>query len=311
VTGSGSTHQAPAAHPAPHPAAHPAVAADTAPGQHAPLLSVVIPAHNEARVLGRLLARLAPLAADGRAQVVVVANGCTDDTAAVARTRPGVLVLELPAAGKAGALNAGDQVATAFPRVYLDADVELDPAALLALAGALPDDQALVGAPTIRFELAGRPWPVRAYYRVFTQLPYAREGLVGLGVYAVSRSGRARFAQFPALTADDLFVQRHFGPDERRVLPDVTFTVHPPRSTASLVRVRTRAAQGAAELAAARAGDAAFASSAGDSVGALSRLVRQQPSLAPAAGAYIGITLLARARARTSGGRWERDDTTR
>ena len=41
---------------------------------------------------------------------------------------------------------------------------------------------------------------VRAFYRVFKELPYVRDGLIGLGVYGISEMGRARFDQFPELT---------------------------------------------------------------------------------------------------------------
>lgn len=277
----------------------------------AQLLSVVIPAHDEARVVGRCLTQLRPLIEGGEAEVVLVANGCEDDTAAVARATPGVTVLELPAASKPAALNAGDSAATGFPRVYLDADVEISADALRALGAALDGDAALVGAPRVRFELDGRPWLVRAYFEIFARLPYVGSGLVGLGVYGLSRSGRDRFAQFPALTADDLFVQRHFAPGERRVLPDHTFAVQVPHSLTGLLAVRTRAARGAAELASV----SQTGTTATSSARALAGLVRSEPRLLPAAGVYLTVTITAKIRARRRRRRghtdWERDDTTR
>jgi glycosyltransferase involved in cell wall biosynthesis len=279
----------------------------------APVLSVVVPAHDEGRVVGRCLDRLAPLIDDGRAEVVVVANGCSDDTADAAR-RAGVRVIELPEASKAAALNAGDAAVSAFPRVYLDADIEVGPEALLALAEALPGDRALVGSPTVRFELAGRPWTVRAYYRVYTALPYVTDGLIGLGLYAVSRAGRTRFERFPAITADDLFVQRSFEAGERVVLAEHAFTVQTPRTLAALVKVRTRSVAGTWEAAASYPGDA-FASSTADSGRALVRLALTRPWLLPDIAVYVGVTLAARRRATRaatdSAVRWERDDTTR
>ena len=67
----------------------------------------------------------------------MAANGCTDDTVARARAFPGVTVLDLPTPGKVDALNAADAAATAFPRIYLDADIELREGALKGLVDAL------------------------------------------------------------------------------------------------------------------------------------------------------------------------------
>lgn len=59
--------------------------------------------------------------------IIVAANGCTDDTAEVAGAfgYP-VRVLNMPPVpSKRAALEAGDEAAKTFPRVYLDVDVEI------------------------------------------------------------------------------------------------------------------------------------------------------------------------------------------
>ena len=61
--------------------------ADTAGMEHEYLpavTTVIIPAHNEARVIRRLLDQIVADATPGELDVIVVANGCTDDTADVA-----------------------------------------------------------------------------------------------------------------------------------------------------------------------------------------------------------------------------------
>ena len=103
-------------------------AADSADSGGFPQGSVIIPAHNEAAVIARTLAPLAPLAAAGQLEVIVACNGCTDHTAAIARGFDGVTVLELGQSSKAAALNAGDAAASHWPRLYLDADVQISPA---------------------------------------------------------------------------------------------------------------------------------------------------------------------------------------
>ena len=92
--------------------------------------AVIIPAHNESQVIGRTLEPLAPLAAAGVIDVFVVCNGCVDDTAEIARGFDGVTVLEMGQASKSAALNAGDAAATVWPRLYLDADIQITPAAV-------------------------------------------------------------------------------------------------------------------------------------------------------------------------------------
>ena len=141
----------------------------------------------------------------------MVCNGCRDRTAAVARAaQPAATVVELTVASKSAALNAGDEHATRFPRVYLDADIELPIGVLRATVRALASPGVLCAAPAPAFELRGRPRLVRAYYDVWQQLPYLTEEMVGTGVYALSEPGRHRFDRFPDLTADDQFVLQQF-----------------------------------------------------------------------------------------------------
>lgn len=278
--------------------------------------SVVIPAHDEAKVIVRCLKALAAQVGDvGEIQVVVAANGCSDDTVAQARGFTGLEnleVLDLERPSKIGALNAGDDACTALPRIYLDADIVLGPGALSALVEALESDAALIASPRITFDEQGASLGVRLFYDAFTELPYVKDGLVGLGVYGMSRAGRERFDVFPEVTADDLFAQRVFAPHERRIV-DATFSVAVPRDLRSLIKVRTRVARGNAELARRphpEVGD--FAASTGGTVGALAALVRRRPAMAPAAAWYVGLTTLARYRARrTPAGNWDRDTSTR
>ena len=166
----------------------------TAPDEDEPQvvpISVIIPAHNEAAVIERCLRALTAGALLGELEVIIVCNGCTDDTAAVARAVcPDATIIELPAASKPAALNAGDQRATRFPRIYLDADVELSIEAARETARTLDDTGTMCAAPAAEFQLAGRPKLIRRYYRVWQQLPYVTEDMVGSGVYGLSEAGR-------------------------------------------------------------------------------------------------------------------------
>ena len=55
---------------------------------------IVVPAHNESLTIGHLIERTLPL----RIPILVVANGCSDNTAQVARNK-GATVLEMADSG--------------------------------------------------------------------------------------------------------------------------------------------------------------------------------------------------------------------
>lgn len=281
-------------------------------GDFSPVASVVIPAHNEATVIGRCLRALRSEGLD--VEVVVAANACADDTAHRARVIPGVTVLETPIASKANALNLADAAAATFPRIYLDADIVLRDGALPELVAALTTDEPRVAAPRVRFDTSRSSWLVRRYYDVFTRLSYTREGLVGLGVYGLSAAGRRRFGRFPDLAADDTFVQRLFAPQER-VTVGGTFVVQAPRNLRNLLRVRTRVAAGNQALAAHPHlvdNGSTFAQTTRGTVRELAHLVRSEPRLGSSALVFSMVTVMARLRARNGRRpRWHRDESTR
>jgi glycosyltransferase involved in cell wall biosynthesis len=277
------------------------------------MISVVIAAHNEQAVIGRCLDAIRP--GGGDLDITVVANGCTDRTAEIARQRPGVRVLDLAPAGKPGALNAGDAVAIGFPRVYLDADVVLSPGAIPALAAAV-DNGPLAVVPRRVLDVHGRPPLVRAYYAINAHLPAYRNALFGRGAIVLSEKGRARFGEFPTMMADDLFLDSLFADGERVEVPTVTSRVATPRKTADLVRRLTRVRAGNAALRRELGSESALRSPVRSSVRSswLRDVVLRRPWLAPAGACYAGLTAAAELRARRSPGsarHWGRDESSR
>jgi peptidoglycan-N-acetylglucosamine deacetylase len=94
--------------------------------------SIVVPAHDEARVIAKSLAAIGRLGGDG-VEVIVVDDGSTDGTADIARTFP-CRVIRQRQQGKAAALNTGIAVATGDVVVVLDADTVLAPDFLARIA---------------------------------------------------------------------------------------------------------------------------------------------------------------------------------
>lgn len=279
------------------------------------MTSVVIAAHDEAGVIGACLDSLLADAGPGELDVTVVANGCTDDTAAQAGRRSGVRVVETPVAGKAHALNLADEVAQGFPRVYLDADIVVGTDVVRALRDRLAaGDGVTVAYPRRHIDLTGRSWPVRCYFAVNNRLPVFDEGLFGRGMIALSEPARRRFDAFPDLVADDLFLDSLFSPAERAQVREVSTTVEAPLRTRDLVNRLVRVRRGNAALRAATAdGRLGPYVRQADRWSWLRDVVVRRPRLAPAGLVYVAITVLAAVRARRSrgAGTWERDTSTR
>ncbi|HEX9336078.1 MAG TPA: glycosyltransferase family 2 protein [Pseudonocardiaceae bacterium] len=210
------------------------------------LASVVIPAHNEQHVIGRCLRALADGAAPGELDVIVVANACTDDTATLADS---VRVIETPIAGKAHALNLGDEQCRAYPRLYLDADIELTAAGVRDLVKALTATGALACAPTPRLDLTNATWATRRFHVVLERLIGDRTGLSGAGAYLLTEVAHRRvFPMPPDIIADDALVHRAFTADERTVVDAVSVTIRPPRTVPALIRRRARVRLGNRQL---------------------------------------------------------------
>lgn len=256
------------------------------------MTSVVIPAHNEARVIHRCLRALLADAEPGELEVVVVANGCTDDTAQQARRHRDVTVVELRQGSKPAALNAGDATATRFPRLYLDADVTLDRQAVRALAAAVqPQGPALAAAPALHLDTAHSSPLVRSYQQVWQRLPQIREGLMGRGAYLLSRAGRERFGAWPDLIADDALINERFTAAERAVVPAAVSTVTAERSVRELLHRKTRVFAGNRQL------RATGGQQPGTSLAAWRQMLRASPALAVHVPVYLALNLLAKRRA--------------
>jgi hypothetical protein len=276
--------------------------------------SIVVPAHNEADVIGRLLGQLVGSARSDKLEIVVVANGCTDNTAEVAASfEPAVRVLSIPAASKREALEVGNRAVKGFPRIYVDADVELRTEDVLALAETVRRPGVLAATPELVLAMDGRPWPVRWYYDVWTRLPEVQRGLFGRGVVAVSESGYTRIANLPPVLADDLAASLAFDPAERTVAANARVIVHPPRTLADLVRVRIRAATGVAQV---ERTEGAPGSTARTRPRDLLGMLRDRPRMAPQITLFLTIAMLARFRAHRAISHedystWLRDESSR
>ena len=282
--------------------------------RHAPLGSVVVPAHDEGSVIRRCLDALFEGFTPGELEVVVVCNGCADQSAAVARSsgHP-VRVMELRSASKPAALRAGDAAVTAFPRLYLDADVVLPGAAARLVMERLRSG-ALAARPPIRYDAEASSAPVRGYYRARSRIPAVLGSLWGAGVYGLSAAGRKRFGVFPDLVGDDLWVDGHFESAEVEIVDCPPVVVVAPRRSRDLLRVLRRVYAGKGERASAHNQGGRAPETSASTLRDLGRLLAVGPAATLDVATYAAFAAGARLTLPFGllvGDGWERDDSSR
>jgi hypothetical protein len=243
----------------------------------------------------------------------VVCNGCSDGTANAARAfGHTVRVIEIEVGNKIIALNLANKAARYFPRLYLDADLELDTASARALltAAADPDCHAAIGH--METDTAKVPWLMRQYYAVWSRHGYLRNGKFG-GAYALSEAGCAHVGVLPPVINDDEYVRRRISAVRLRVLPVCRFRAHGPRTLRDLIAVRTRIHRGNRQLR-----ELTRASSAAGrhpdeekSTRRLLAAVTPRPQLWLGLATYLTVNAIAKLRARGRSGGWGRDESSR
>lgn len=216
-------------------------------------LSILVPAHNEADEIAECLTTVyqSDLPAHLGVEVLVLANGCSDATAEIARKTPrpegwDLRVLEIETGGKLNALNQGDQAAQGEVLVYLDADVRISPKLLAELVELLHhrEPRYASGRPEV---FCDRSAFSRAYGRLWINLPFMTNGVPGFGVFAMNRAGRARWENWPSIIADDTFARLMFSPEERHLAQE-RYRWPLVSGCANLIRVRRRQNAGVDEI---------------------------------------------------------------
>ena len=220
------------------------------------ITSVLIPAHNEAEYLPACLdALLASDPAEGSVEVVIIANGCTDNTVEIAngyRSQAlakgwGWTVLDLAEGGKLNAWNAGEMAAQGQVLIYLDADVLVSPPLVGQIAGALSVEAPRYASGRANVTVSNDDALTRHYTRFWLTTPFMVHGVPGFGVFAMNRAGRARWGDWPDIISDDTFARLNFTPEERLSVP-ATYDWPMIEGFRRLVQVRRRQDIGVAEI---------------------------------------------------------------
>ncbi|WP_164659297.1 glycosyltransferase family 2 protein [Tropicibacter sp. Alg240-R139] len=211
--------------------------------------TILIPAHNEAAVIGRTLWFLSRGLPQNAFEVIVIANGCTDATAARTRAAvPQATVIETERAGKCHALNLGYAAsAKGGPVIFLDADLDVTSDSIKALIAPLTTGTAQAACGQMDVVTTHASPLVKAFYRGWRTNPYFTRGKFG-GLFALSAATAARLLPLPEITADDEFIRRSVPVPDIALVNGCNFSARAPANLSDLIKVRRRSIRGARQL---------------------------------------------------------------
>lgn len=215
------------------------------------MATVIVPAHNEATVIEACLNSIVDQA--GVSHIITACNGCTDNTVEIVKSRfPDVICLDIQKPSKTNALNEAEikarEIGIQYPIFYIDADTQMSENAIQIIAKAMADGRILLSAPTPVIDTSKSSWLVKTYYKIWTQLPYIKEGVIATCSFIVSEAGRNRFDKFADVIGDDGFIRCHFKNKEISNIDGANIYITAPKDIFSLIKIKTRARLGNMEL---------------------------------------------------------------
>lgn len=222
------------------------------------MFSIIIPAHNEARLITKTLSYVMADQCIVNCDVIIVCNGCTDNTYFVAnefvhnnqcmleQRNICLTIIDEPKASKTNALNAGIRQAKNYPLVLLDADILIEGANLKKLLEAL-NDKVLTAAPKLNYCIGNSSWLVRAYYRVASRSFYNTQHRLS-NVIALSEAAVKKIGTLPLVIADDEYIRRKFDQSEYKIIQTISFDFTCPKNFKNLLAVLVRVERGNLQL---------------------------------------------------------------
>lgn len=221
-------------------------------------ISIIIPAHNEQRLITTTLQHALSDGALTECYIVVVANGCTDNTvsnvnafiheqASALQSKQIIIeVLDVEKASKTNAINIGISHAPAGVAVLLDADINIGGQHLLNLVNCL-SEKVLAASPKLIYDTSQSSRLVKWYYAIAAASPYNKAHRIS-NVIALTEKAQKKIGNLPNVIADDEYIRRCFHHSEYQVITEASFTFICPKDVFNLLNVLTRVERGNLQL---------------------------------------------------------------
>jgi len=223
------------------------------------MLSIIIPAYNEERLINITLKYLLKDNNLKDCEIIIVCNGCVDNTFTVVSkyvesqfnlsiTRNIIFtVLDTPIRSKTNALNIGINSAKSGNIIFIDADIHITGTDVNTLISNLSDENPLSVSPKIQFDFNESSFFVRVFYKVSSQSFYNQYYRLS-NVIALSAEGRKRLGVLPEVIADDEYIRRQFLVEEYKIIKNIHFEFKCPKNLKNLLQVLTRVERGNLQL---------------------------------------------------------------
>ncbi len=222
-------------------------------------VSVIIPAYNEEALILKTLTGLFDDDSLMNIELLVVCNGCKDQTyfktlsfikensLLLKQKNIVLLVLETSKASKTNALNIGISNSHSSIKILMDADIQICGEDLNILVGELHSQNLKAISPRVKFSFENSNFWVKQYYRVASRSFYNINNRLS-NVIALSADGIKRISPLPDIIADDEYIRRQFSPNEIAVSQRCTFIFTCTKNLVNLLQILTRVERGNVQL---------------------------------------------------------------
>ncbi len=220
---------------------------------------IIIPAFNEETLIAKTLTTLFNDNSLRDIEVLVICNGCNDQTyyqvnsfikenaLSLENKNIDLLVLETSKASKTNALNIGINNSRGLIKVLIDADIQINGEDINILIDELQNKKLKAISPRVKFSFEKSNFIVRQYYRIASQSFY-NVNIRLSNVIALSDTGVKQIVPLPDVIADDEYIRRQFAQHEYAVSSNCFLTFTCAKTLGSLIQVLTRVERGNIQL---------------------------------------------------------------